>query len=116
MIFAKGFGCFVIPLFFVPLMIIGRMLRYFGLNVFTTESWLPLHSLMILGAVVSFIVGRLLNRNTIKEVIYEKSGPEILYKPRHTLYWIRMEYWGPILLVIYFVCWLLFATIDKPSV
>lgn len=116
MMFAKGFGCLAIPLFVVPLIIIGRVLRYFGFNVFTTESWLPLHSLMILGAVVIFIVGRLANRNMLQEVIYERSGPVILYKPRHTLYWIRMEYWGPILLVIYFICWLLFATKDKPPV
>lgn len=102
MIVSRGLGCLVIILFVAPLIVIGRMLIYFGVDVYRTESWLPLHSLMIFGAVLIYLVGRLANRNMVRDVIYEKSGPITRWKPRHTLYWIRMEYWGPILLVIYF--------------
>ncbi len=98
MIFYSGRGYLVIILFFVPLLVFGM-----PLNVFTVGSWWPLHSLMILGATLIIVVGRFANRKkAIADIIYEKSGPVIVLKPPHTLYWIRMEYWGPILLVIYF--------------
>jgi len=98
MIFYSGRGYLVIILFFVPLFVFGM-----PLNVFTAKSWWPLHSLMILGAILIIVVGRFANRKKVTaDVIYEKSGPVIVLKTPHTLYWIPMEYWGPILLVIYF--------------
>ena len=104
MIFYSGRGHLVIILFFVPLLVFGMfLLPRYGINVFTAKSWLPLHSLMVLGAILIIVVGRFANRKkAISDVIYEKTGPEVVLKPPHTLYWIPMEYWGPILLVIYF--------------
>jgi hypothetical protein len=104
MIFYTGLGYLVIVLFFVPLIVLGWILnKYFGIDVLRASSWVPLHSLMILGAILIMVVGWLGNRKMVEEVIYEKSGPVSLFKPRHTLYWIRMEYWGPIALIIYFM-------------
>ncbi len=57
---------------------------------------------MILGAILTFVVGSLLNRKMLEETTFEKSGPVRVLRPRHTLYYIRMEYWGPIVLIIYF--------------
>ena len=82
---------------------IGAMLNWgFGLDVLRTPSWLPLHSLIVLGGLLTFVVGRFANRRMIEEIVYEKSGPVTVLHPRHTLYYIRMEYWGVIGLVIYF--------------
>lgn len=104
MIFYTGLGYLVVVLFFVPLIVLGWILnKYFGIDVLSASSWLPLHSLMILGAILIMVVGWLGNRKMVEEVIYEKSGPVRLFKPRHTFYWIRMEYWGPIALIIYFM-------------
>lgn len=105
MIFYSGRGHLVVILFFVPLLVLGTLLyTLYGINVFTAESWLPLHSLMISGAILVMMVGWLANRKkVVDEVTYEKSGPVIVLTSPHTFYWIRMEYWGPILLVIYFV-------------
>jgi len=75
----------------------------FGIDVLATESSWPLRSLIILGALLVMIVGWCVNRKKVAEVTYEKSGPVTVLKPRHTFYGIRMEYWGPIGLVIYFV-------------
>ena len=104
MIFYTGFGHLVLPLFVAPLIVLGLLLyKGFGIDVLRASSWLPLHSLMIMGAMLITLVGWLGNRKMVEEVIYEKSGPITLLKPRHTLYWIRMEYWGAIALMIYFV-------------
>lgn len=99
----RGLG-YLVPVFFVaPLVIIGSLLDvWFDVDVLRSTSWLPLHSLMLLGALLTFGVGRYVNRKPGEETIYEKSGPLRKFFPRHTLYYIRMEYWAPIVLVIYF--------------
>lgn len=102
-IFYRGLGYLVFVFFAAPLILIGSLLFYgFGLDVLRHPSWWPLHSLIILGGVLTSGVGWALNRKMLEETIYEKSGPVTVLRPRHTLYYIRMEYWGPIVLVIYF--------------
>jgi len=103
MIFYTGLGWLTIIVFFLPLIVGGALLYYgLGIDVLNHRSWLPLHSLMVIGAALIFVIGWYANRNMIREVIYEKSGPVTKLRPRHTLYGIRMEYWGPISIVIYF--------------
>jgi hypothetical protein len=50
---------------------------------------------------VTFATGSYLNRHPFEETIYEKAGPVKVERPRHTFYFIRMEYWGPIIFVVY---------------
>lgn len=98
-----GEGWLFMVFFIAPLVIVGSVLYYgFGFDILRTNSWWPLHSLMIMGAVLTFAAGTLMNRKMIKEVTYEKSGPVETFKPRHTFYFVRLEYWGPIVLAIYF--------------
>ena len=103
MIFYTGLGFLVFVFFIAPLVVIGAILFYgFGIDVLRSPSWWPLHSLIILGAILTFVVGSLLNRKMLEETTFEKSGPVRVLRAPHTLYYIRMEYWGPILLAIYF--------------
>ena len=103
MILYTGLGFLVVVFFLAPLVVIGGLLFYaFGIDFLRSSSWWPLHSLMIMGAILTFVVGSLLNRKMLEETTYEKSGPVTVLRPRHTLYYIRMEYWGPIVLVVYF--------------
>ena len=96
-------GYLVFVLFIAPLVVVGAILFYgFGIDVLRSSSWWPLHSLIILGAILTSGVGWLLNRRMIEETTFEKSGPVRVLRPRHTLYYVRMEYWGPIVLAIYF--------------
>ena len=103
MIFYTGEGYLVFIFFVMPVIVVGGALYYgFGIDVLRANSWWPLHSLMIMGAILTFAIGSYMNRKMVKEVTYEKSGPVTTMKPRHTLYAIRMEYWGPITLALYF--------------
>jgi hypothetical protein len=103
MLISTGAGPLVLVFFVTPIIIVGGVLYYgFGIDVLRTNSWWPLHSLMIMGAILTFAIGSYMNRKMIEEVTYEKSGPVTTMKPRHTLYAIRMEYWGPITLALYF--------------
>ena len=102
MIFYTGHGVFALAIFIAPFIVIASILNYvFGFDVLATNSSWPLHSLVLLGAVVTFAVGWSLNRTMVEDTVYEESGPVKVLRPRHTLYWIRMEYWGLIFLVIY---------------
>lgn len=103
MILYSGAGYLVFVFFIAPLVVIGAILFYvFGIDVLRSPSWWPLHSLMISGAILTFVIGSLLNRKMLVETTFEKSGPVRVLRPRHTLYYIRMEYWGPIILLAYF--------------
>ena len=102
MIIYSGVGYLTFIIFIVPLVVLGSLLNRLGIDILESPSWWPLHSLIILGAILTFGIGSFLNRKMLEETTFEKSGPVRVLRPRHTLYYIRMEYWGPILLVVYF--------------
>ena len=103
MIIYSGQGYLVLALFILPLIVFGVLLNWaFGIDVLRTSSWLPLHTLMVMGAILIFVVGRYLNRNMVEDTVYEDSARVKIFRPRHTLYYVRMEYWAPIALAIYF--------------
>lgn len=104
MIFYTGLGWLVPLLFIAPFLVIGVFLnKATGFDPLdrTAPSW-PLHTLILMGAVLTFAVGWYANRKKIEEVAYEKSGPVTVTRTRHTLYAIPMQYWGLIGLAIYF--------------
>jgi len=106
MIVYRGLGFLALICYVGAGVLIASLLNWgFGIDILMTKAWWPLHLTFVFGAAVTFIVGFYLNRQPVEEMIYEKSGPVSVLKPRHTLYFIRMEYWGPIILAIYlFAC------------
>ena len=104
MIFYTGLGWLVPLLFIAPFLVIGVFLsKVTGFDVLgrTAPSW-PLHTLILMGAALTFAFGWYVNRKKIEEVAYEKSGRVTVTRTRHTLYAIPMQYWGLIGLAIYF--------------
>jgi len=104
MIFYSGQGWLVPILFIAPFLVIGVFLsKTTGIDVLdrSAPSW-PLHTLILMGALLTSGVGWFVNRSKIEEVTYEKSGPVTTTRTRHTLYAIPMQYWGLIGLAIYF--------------
>jgi arginine exporter protein ArgO len=108
MIYYTGLGWLSLLLFIAPFIVLGLVLhRSFGIDVLGIESSWPLHSIMLFGGVVTFVFGWYLNRQKFEETIYEKSGPVKRLRTKHTLYWIPMQYWGAIFLLIYFAFFVL---------
>ena len=102
MVFYTGLGWLTLLLFITPLIVLGLILdRGFGIDVLGTESSWPLHSIVLLGGLVTFAFGLYVNREKVEETIYEKSGPVKKLHTKHTLYWIPMQYWGAIFFLIY---------------
>jgi hypothetical protein len=52
-------------------------------------------------AIVVWFLGRWMNRKPLEITELGPEGRRVVSKPKHTLYFVRMEYWGPILLVLF---------------
>ncbi len=52
-------------------------------------------SLLIAGA-FSWFMGNKWNEKEGQTLIDKATGEEIILKPNHSLFWIKMQYWGPI--------------------
>jgi hypothetical protein len=64
---------------------------------YQTHGWPKLVAFLIAGAAV-WVVGIRLNEGQGRVMIDKKTGREVVLKPHHSLFFIKMEYWGPILL------------------
>lgn len=69
----------------------------------TTQIWSASHEFdialgaaLILAAVFSWFMGRKWNSAEGKVFIDKESGQEMMVKPNHSIFWIKMEYWGVI--------------------
>jgi len=109
MIIYRGWGFLALICYVASAVVIGSVLNWgFGIDFLATKQWWPLHVIFFAGALLTYAVGWFLNRDLLEETVYEKTGPVIVLKPRHTLYFVRMEYWGPIILAIYIVAFVVY--------
>ncbi|MBB3696819.1 hypothetical protein KMW28_22745 [Flammeovirga yaeyamensis] len=56
-------------------------------------------------ALFCWFMGKRWNQQEAQTFIDKTSGKEVVIKPNHTLFWINIQYWGPIFAVlsIYFL-------------
>ena len=73
--------------------------RHFGKGYYSTHKW-TIGTAMVIAAGPSWLVGRLLRRRTRTLIDPQTGGQVILDGDTHTLFFIRMDLWGPILLVL----------------
>lgn len=50
-------------------------------------------SLFVAG-IFSWIMGKRWNESSQKNLIDKETGEEVILKPNHSLFWIKMQYWG----------------------
>lgn len=55
---------------------------------------------VLVGGALTAAAGLRLNRRPGKVLLDEQSGERVEVKPRHSLFWIKMEYWGAALVVL----------------
>lgn len=68
-------------------------------NYFQTHSWAQAMGLWLAG-VGCWFTGRSLNGRPGRTVTDKATGADVILKPDHSLFFIKLEYWGPILFVI----------------
>jgi hypothetical protein len=99
-IFWRGAGGLVLIFGIVSALItnIVTSLVFKETNYFANHSWAQASSLWITG-LASWFLGRYLNSRPPK-MVTNRNGQQEMVKPNHHLMFIKMEYWGPIFLVI----------------
>lgn len=53
---------------------------------------------MLIASPLTFFVGRYWNRPRV--ILDPQTQQEVLFKPKHSVFWIPMQYWGIIFLII----------------
>src|ERR1700761_5186834 len=71
-----------------------------GSNYYEHHKW-PLAVMLVVSALICWLLGDYLRKRSDQVVIDKKTGREfVINQSHHTLFWIPMHWWGPILLVI----------------
>ena len=71
----------------------------FGGGYFENHNWPPFLGAVLAGAAV-WLLGRRLNGRPGRTMIDRQTGEEVELKNKHDLFFIPMEYWGPILVLL----------------
>jgi hypothetical protein len=71
-----------------------------GNNMYFTENAWPKFVGVLIGGIVVWFLGKHLNKNKAQVLIDKETGKEVVLKKTHTLFFIPMEYWGPIVILI----------------
>jgi hypothetical protein len=92
MIVWSGKG-FVAVLVFVACMVVFT-------RILATEQfdYALMLSFFVTGA-FSWFMGNRWNNKEGRTMVDKNSGQEVVFKPNHGLFWIKLQYWGPILAV-----------------
>ncbi len=53
--------------------------------------------------VFSWVMGNKWNKKKERVVIDKKSGQKFNLKPNHSLFWIKLQYWGPVFIILGFL-------------
>lgn len=106
----SGWGLMALPLVAVTGLVVAFLFGLF-LKTFGITDPLPFAGPVgiLAGAAVNWIVGRRLNSRAPREMIDVRTQQRVNLYRRHSLFWIKMEYWSiPIALaavVIPLVIW-----------
>src|SRR5262245_24718472 len=102
MIIWSGLGFLVFVIAFTCSLAMALFTKVlFGDGYYTTHSW-PLAVALAVAGILTWLLGNKLNRRQGKVMIEKETGREILLRPNHSLYFVRMHYWGPILIALGF--------------
>jgi hypothetical protein len=101
MIIWKGAGFIVAVVAFLMLLLTELSVEalFKDDSYYQTHGWPKLLAFVIAGCIV-LVIGKYLNKKDDKVLIEKETGKEIVLKSEHSLFFIRVEYWGYILVVL----------------
>ena len=70
-----------------------------GTGYYTAHNWVQVMAVLISALIVG-VTGYFLNRQPGKILIDPQTNQKVELKQRHTLFWIRMEYWAIVMLAV----------------
>jgi hypothetical protein len=92
-----GWGTVVIGIGFLALMLGALVSNVLGLG----RDAMPIvgFAFLVPAGVVTWYVGKRMNRNADRELVDPKTGQMVIVRNAHSLFFIRVEWWGPIMVV-----------------
>jgi hypothetical protein len=97
----SGLGFLVAVITFLQLVlteaVVERLFR--DDTYYQTHGWPKLIAFLI-AAAITWPLGNLLNGRSSRVLLDPQTGQEVVLRPNHTLFFIRMEYWAPILALL----------------
>lgn len=100
MLIWSGWGVAVPVITFAFLLLFdAATAAYFGDESYYAENAWPKFAAMLLAAIVVWFLGRYLNSGTGRVVVDQETQEQLILKRTHTFFWLRMEYWAPILIL-----------------
>lgn len=98
----RGLG-FLVGVIIIATMLFGTSLlsSIYGEEARPADHPLYWLAVSVVSGTLTWFLGRFLNRKPLAVEELTERGREIVYYPRHTFFFIRIEYWGPILFVIF---------------
>lgn len=96
MVVWKGFGIITVIIVVVLIAVVGDFSRLIGINT-DKHDW-PMSVAVLLAGIIIWFLGKYLNNRTDHIVMIDaQTGEPYKIGTQHSLFFIRMEYWGPIL-------------------
>lgn len=68
-------------------------------TLYQTQAW-PLALALVAAGIATWFVGKYLNARGARIVIDKATGKELTIDGRHNFFFIPMHYWGPVLIVL----------------
>jgi hypothetical protein len=101
MLIHRGLGYLVFVIVFVVSLAANFLFNaVYGDRYYDNHKWPLVFSLMI-SANIIWVLGRHLRKRSDRIVIDKQTGKEmVINESTHDLFFIRMEYWSPIIVVI----------------
>ena len=101
MIIWSGLG-FLVPIITFVLLVLTEYAvetLFADTSYYQAHGWPKLVAFLIAGAIV-WSIGTYLNRKSGRVLIDKETGQEVILRPKHALFFLKMEYWAPILFVL----------------
>lgn len=100
MLIWRGYGI-VVPLivFLVCLGMEYILDTSFFKGYYSLQKW-PMSLALFIAAIPIWFLGRYLNKNSERILLDPKTGEDVRVVSTHSLFWIRVEYWAPILIML----------------
>lgn len=95
MIIWQGWGIVVVAIAFVAALAAGAIAEATGGDTTTLIGLF-----LIPAGAITWFLGKRMNRNAERTLVDPSTGEPVVIRNHHTLFFVRVEWWGPIMAVL----------------
>jgi len=100
MLIWKGMGFLVFVFVLCCSLVTNLVTDFFMGEAYWNEHQWPFGASLLVAALLSWAAGHFLVQRRARVLIDKNTGEEVVLTPDHSFFFIKMHWWGPILLVV----------------